>query len=211
MIYYDFKLAPNPTKARIVIFEHKLDIDIHEIDVANKENLSEDFLSINPRGTVPALKLDDGCIIADSLAIGMYLDSCGTSDSLFGYDPYQKSKVIEKTTQCEDFYLGIQEQFRNSLDRYKDRGLPGANPYKQIPELVDRGKLRVSNGLHLIEKSLNLSKYLAGDYYSFADITMYVYMMFGTKVLKLQYEDYPNLMSWLKRIESRDAVINAYA
>jgi glutathione S-transferase len=211
MIFFDFKISPNPIKCRVVICEHKIQVNIKQVDLMKKEHLKQDFLSINPMGMVPALQLDNGNVITESLAISMYLDSLSRDSSLFGSTAYQKSAIMEKILQCEEFYLGVQEQYRNSLERLHDRALPGNKPYKQIPELVERGKLRMVNSLDFIERALSKSDYLAGSSYSYADITMYIYLMFGKKILQLSYDDYPRIASWVIKLANRDAIISAYS
>jgi len=160
---------------------------------------------------VPALQLDSGRVITESLAISLYLDSLSGGIMLFGSNAYQKSQIMEKTLQCEEFYLGIQEQYRNSLERLHDRALPGNKPYKQIPELVERGRLRMINSLDFIEKILTNSDYLTGSFYSYADITMYVYIMFAKRILQLNHDDYSSIAKWIIKIENRDAIISAYS
>jgi glutathione S-transferase len=211
MNFFDFKPSPNPTKCRVVIYEHKLQVNIKKIDLMSKEHFKQDFLNINPLGMVPALQLDSGRVITESLAISLYLDSLSGGIMLFGSNAYQKSQIMEKTLQCEEFYLGIQEQYRNSLERLHDRALPGNKPYKQIPELVERGRLRMINSLDFIEKILTNSDYLTGSFYSYADITMYVYIMFAKRILQLNHDDYSSIAKWIIKIENRDAIISAYS
>jgi len=50
MILYDCDIAPNPRRARMFIAEKGLNIKKIEVDIVGGENLSDDFLSINPRG-----------------------------------------------------------------------------------------------------------------------------------------------------------------
>ena len=69
MKFYNFKTAPNPMKVRSVIIHHKIDIEIVDINLLEQENLKHEYLAINPKGTVPALLLDDGQILLESLAI----------------------------------------------------------------------------------------------------------------------------------------------
>jgi glutathione S-transferase len=89
--------------------------------------------------------------------------------------------------------------------------LPGNKPYKQIPELVERGRLRMINSLDFIEKILTNSDYLTGSFYSYADITMYVYIMFAKRILQLNHDDYSSIAKWIIKIENRDAIISAYS
>ncbi len=59
MILYDCDIAPNPRRARMFIAEKGLNIEKIEVDIIGGENLTESFLSINPRGLLPVLELDD--------------------------------------------------------------------------------------------------------------------------------------------------------
>jgi glutathione S-transferase len=60
MKFYDCAVAPNPRRARIFIAEKGLDIPKVEVDIIGGENLKDEFLSVNPRGLLPVLELDDG-------------------------------------------------------------------------------------------------------------------------------------------------------
>lgn len=52
-----------------------------------------DFLAINPQGLVPALQLDDGQILTQSLAICGYLDSVQPQPPLLPEDPVLRAQV----------------------------------------------------------------------------------------------------------------------
>ena len=74
MILYDCDIAPNPRRARMFIAEKGLNIEKIEVDIIGGENLTESFLSINPRGLLPVLELDDGTKIDEVMAICRYLE-----------------------------------------------------------------------------------------------------------------------------------------
>ena len=60
MKLYDSKLAPNPRRVRIFMAEKGVTCDNVQIDIIKGENLSDEFLAVNPRGLLPTLVLDDG-------------------------------------------------------------------------------------------------------------------------------------------------------
>lgn len=210
MKFYNFKTAPNPMKVRAVIIHHKIDIEIVDINLLEQENLKPEYLAINPKGTVPALMLDDGQILLESLAISTYLDSSYGEISLFGSNQQEKAFVLQKCIALEDFYIGVQEVFRNSLERYKNRGLPGSNPYEQIPALIERGNHRIENNLELMDKDIKHSLFLANDQFSYADITLYIYLQFAKRVLKRDFSHLKSIMNWESRLSNEPSIKKLY-
>lgn len=58
----------------IVLREAGLDFSIERVDlVTKKTETGADYLSINPKGQVPALVLDDGSLLTEGVAIVQYL------------------------------------------------------------------------------------------------------------------------------------------
>ena len=197
-------------KVRAVIIHHKIDIEIVDINLLEQENLKPEYLAINPKGTVPALLLDDGQILLESLAISTYLDSRYGEISLFGSNQQEKAFVLQKCIALEDFYIGVQEVFRNSLERYKNRGLPGSKPYEQIPALIERGNYRIENNLELIENDIKHSLFLANDQFSYADITLYIYLQFAKRVLKKDFSHYQNITNWETHLSKEQSIQELY-
>ncbi|MEM7564166.1 MAG: glutathione S-transferase N-terminal domain-containing protein, partial [Pseudomonadota bacterium] len=61
-------LAPH-----IVLEELGVEYQLSVVDLENSEETSSNYLSVNPRGQVPALMLDDGTIMTESAAILLHL------------------------------------------------------------------------------------------------------------------------------------------
>jgi glutathione S-transferase len=60
--------------SRIVLYEAGGDAAFHRVDTrAGKTASGEDYLTINPKGLVPALKTDDGLVLTENAAILQYL------------------------------------------------------------------------------------------------------------------------------------------
>jgi len=57
------------------------------------EQRSEAFLRLNPQGLVPALELDDGTVLTQSLAICDYLEEVHPEPPLLPQDPVRRAKV----------------------------------------------------------------------------------------------------------------------
>jgi maleylpyruvate isomerase len=57
------------------------------------EQRSPGFLALNPQGLVPALELDDGAVLTQSLAICEYLDEIHPQPSLLPVEPLARARV----------------------------------------------------------------------------------------------------------------------
>ena len=91
MKFYDFPVAPSPRKVRIFIAEKGLNITTTLINLREGDQSSKMFRAVNPRGTVPALELDDGTCLTESLAICHYLERFQPEPNLLGIDAKEQA------------------------------------------------------------------------------------------------------------------------
>ncbi|MBG7614700.1 maleylacetoacetate isomerase [Brevundimonas sp. BAL450] len=57
------------------------------------EHREPGYLALNPQGLLPALELDDGCVLTQSLAICEYLDDLLPEPPLLPRGPYDRARV----------------------------------------------------------------------------------------------------------------------
>jgi glutathione S-transferase len=74
MKLYDSKLAPNPRRARIFLAEKGISVPTEQIDIPTLQHKTPEYTAINPLQRMPALVLDDGTIITESIAICHYFE-----------------------------------------------------------------------------------------------------------------------------------------
>ena len=85
MLFYDSpNPAPNPRRVRIFAAEKGIELPSKEVSIPKREQKAEDFVAKNPRGQTPILELDDGTVIAESVAIMRYLEAEHLEPPLFG-------------------------------------------------------------------------------------------------------------------------------
>ena len=75
MKIYEYKIAPNPLRVQMFLAEKEINVETVQVDVRSGENRKKEFLSINPKGGVPSLVLDDGTVITESVAICRYFEA----------------------------------------------------------------------------------------------------------------------------------------
>jgi len=179
-------------------------VELVEIDLAGGEHLSEDYLARVPTGTVPALALDSGEVITENLGIAAYLEAAFPEIPLLGSTPLARGRVAEWNARVE--YLGllsIQDALRNKAKGLKGRAFPGPVSYDQIPELAARGLLRIGEFMAVLNRRLTDNRYIAGDFYSIADITATVAIDFAAWVKVGVPEDATALIEWHNCMKAR--------
>ncbi len=204
MRLFDFDRAPNPRRVRIFLAEKNLDIPRVNVNLFRREQLSPEFLAINPGGTVPVLETDDGTFLAECVAICRYLEHLQPEPALFGGTPRQEALTLMWANIIEnDGLFAIAEVLRNLSPGFRDHVLPGPVPYPQIPALVGRGRQRTEQFFDRVEQQLQQHQHLAGGEFSFADISLLVTVDFAGWVDIIPTRDRPALKRWYGRVSAR--------
>lgn len=206
MKLYDNKLAPNPRRVRIFMAEKGISCETEQIDIVKGENLSEAYLAVNPRGLIPALVLDDGTVLDESVAICRYLEETHPEPPLMGTGAVGKAQVEARQRHMEfDGLAGAAEAFRNAFPLFSSRGLPGpAGTVEAIPALVERGTATVLRFYQRLNKDLANSAFIAGDSFTIADITALCTLDFATGAARVAIpDDCENLKRWYEEVSAR--------
>ena len=207
MILYDYKRAPNARRVRIFLAEKKINIEIKNVDLMKQENIQDDFLKINPSGTVPFLQIKEDEGLTESIAICRYFEEEYPEPAMMGSNPLEKAQ-IEMWQRLVEFngIFPAGESFRNRLEGFKDRAIAGPNKIKQIPELVERGEILLNHFFKRIDLHLSKSKYVGSNNFSIADISAYIAIDFASWIKIMPDENHVYLNKWLEKIKLRDSI-----
>ena len=190
MKFYNFALAPSPRRVRVFMAEKGIEIPSVEVGLRDGEHLNSEFLKLNPWATVPVLELDDGTCISEAIAVCRYLESAYPEPPLMGRDAKEIGVIAMWEHRFEwDGYLAVAETLRNSSERMKDRAYTGAANFVQIPEVAERGRLRIQRFFELLDERCSDSPFVGGDTYSVADITALISVDFAAGALKITLPD----------------------
>lgn len=204
MIFYDCSTAPNPRRARMFIAEKGLEIETHEVSVAKNEQLDEAFLAVNPRATIPVLVTDEGAVLTENLGIAAYLEARFPEPPLLGRKPDEKGQVLMWNAIVEQQGgMPIAEVLRNTHPAFKDRAIPGPTNHPQISALAERGRTRLSDFFTLLEARLQASRFIAGDMFSLADISTFVFLDFARVIKTRIPEGNSATLAWFQSVQSR--------
>jgi glutathione S-transferase len=204
---YDCATAPSPRRTRILLAEKGVAHDTVQVDLRNGEQLSDAYRQVNPQCTVPALRTDEGIVLADNAAITAWLEARFPQPPLLGVTPEEKAEIASWNWRIEfEGLLAIAEALRNSVPAMANRALPGPVDYPQIPELAQRGLARVQQFFSVLDQRLEGREFIASDRFSIADITAVVAVDFARVVKVKPGEQHPNLMRWRAAMAQRPSM-----
>jgi glutathione S-transferase len=212
MKLYDRQGTPNAARIRIVLAEKRLDdaVELIPVDLRAAEQKAPAFLAMNPIGKTPVLVLDDGLAISECTAITEYLDTLDGAPILTGVTPRERALVHMMQRRVEILLLDpIDDYFH-----YGTRGLgPALRPWRQpdwanAKEWGERRGAQAVVGAAYFEEFLGPHPYLAGDFFSMADITLFAALAFGTAIGLSIAPEGGVLAEWRARIAELPAVKN---
>ena len=198
MKLYDSGRAPNPRRVRVFLAEKGIQLPIEPVDLGALAHKSAAFTAINPLQRVPALALDDGTIITESIAICRYFELLQPEPPLFGRGT-KEIAIVEMWQRRVELHLlfPVSFVFRNLHPAMKAMEVP------QVPAWAEANKPRVLDFLQLLDDELSKRPYVAGDSYTVADITGLVAVDF-MKPAKLAVPDsLVNMRRWHAEISAR--------
>jgi len=197
MILHDLSAGMHPRRVRIFMAEKGLSIERREVDAAGGANAMPDFLRLNPLGKLPVLELDDGSVIAESLAICRYLEALHPQPPLMGRTP-QTAAHIEMWTLRMDHELSqpIALAFVHSGDFYRGR-------VEQVPEVAGWARKRALQTLAWLDGELAERSHIAGNDYTLADIVAQCACVLGKAVGLRIPSEMTHLSRWFAHVSAR--------
>ncbi|MDP2802432.1 MAG: glutathione S-transferase [Phreatobacter sp.] len=190
MKLYDTPLAPNPRRVRVFLAEKGIDIPRVTIDLGKMEQKSESYAAVNPRQRTPALQLDDGSILCESVAICRYIEALHPEPNLFGRTPKEIGEVEMWSRRAELNLL--------STIAFAFRHLHPAMAVMEVPQVKEWGeinKARIVDELTFLDRQLAGRDFVCCDRFTNADITA----MIGVDFLKPTRVAVPDELVDLKR------------
>src|SRR6185295_15502403 len=85
--------GPNPRALRMFLAEKGMEIPTKELDILAGENRKPPYTDKNPGAQLPALVLDDGTVIGETVAIFEYLDETNPKNPLVGSNAKERAEA----------------------------------------------------------------------------------------------------------------------
>jgi glutathione S-transferase len=179
----------------IVACEAGLPIELEKVDLAqHKTEGGQDYLTVNPKGYVPALRLDDGSILTEGPAIVQYLadqkPATGLAPAPGTIDRYRLQEWLT--------FIGteIHKAFGPLFNRASsDDAKKAANT-------------AIAKRFAYLNDQLAKRQYLVGNNFTVADAYAFTIVNWSNFV-KIDLKAYPNLAAYMSRIGGRPKVLEA--
>lgn len=170
--------------------------ELEPVNPANGDNRTLAYLTLNPSGKVPVMRLDD-FTMSESHAINLWLaERDGTR--FWPTDPELRGRVLQWT-----LWTGAEfEPVTTGILRAKRAGAPE----ERIAELQSAAKDLV----HLVELRLEKSAYLAGPEFSLADISVGSVLIYAD-FFGIPLAPFPKTTAWLAALKARPAFQKVFA
>ena len=198
MKLYDGGRAPNPRRTRVFLAEKDIELPIEQVDLGAMQHKSAAYAAVNPLMRVPALVLDDGTVITESIAICRYFEALHPDPPLFGRGALEMARIEMWNRRLELHLLfPVSHVFRNSHPAMKEMEVP------QVPAWAEANKPRAMDFLALLDRELANRRYAAGDRYSVADITGMIAVDFMKPAKLAVPDELTNLKRWHADVSAR--------
>jgi len=198
MKLYDSRLAPNPRRVRWLMAEKGIDdIEIVETDLLAGAHKTPGFLKTVGFAAVPALTLDDGTTITESLAICRYLEALHPEPNLFGRDA-REAAVIEMWTRRAEMLAAT------PLMLAVRHGHPALAALEtQRAEIGAYNRAAAEKSLAFFDERLNQTAFIGADRVTMADGVLFVAMEFA-RLIRFRIPDaLERLTAWQSAMRER--------
>lgn len=192
-------LGPNPRLVRMFMAEKGIALETEEIDIIAGENRRPPYVDRNPAGEMPALELDDGRLLAETVAICEYLEEHHPEPALIGETP-------EERAETRMWIRRVEYRITNPLTdgfRYAEGKSLFEGRRHLIPQAADDLKAMAREGLAWLDGQMDGRPYLCGARLSLADLLLYSFLDFGAGVGQPVDPSLGNVKQWLDRMAAR--------
>jgi glutathione S-transferase len=200
MKLYDSRRAPNPRRVRWFMAEKGIEnIEVIDVDLFKGEHRDAGYLARAGAPNVPALEMDDGTTITESLAICRYLESLYPEPNMFGRDP-KEAAIIEMWTRRTEMLLASPLMM---TVRHSHPALAALET--QVPEVAENNRGSATKALKFFDRRLGESAFIAADRVTMADVIAAISFDFAKMARFVVPEELANLTRWRAAMLARPA------
>jgi glutathione S-transferase len=230
---YHFWSSVCSVRCRMALEEKGVAWTSKYVDLFKFDQLTPEYLKINPDGVVPTL-VHDGEPVRESTIINEYIDAAFPGPSLIPADPLAAARMREFIRKCEDGFDAIVKltmvkyilpKLRNRWGQdelLKQAARRPTRYYQDVHSRAVRGEIPASelaaceaiieDLLDHLEQVLADSPWIAGETFSLADIAIapYVYRLSALGADRFWSKDRrPRINDWYQRLSARPAFVTA--
>lgn len=231
LVLYHHDKSTCSQKVRICLAEKGVDWDSRQVDLMNSENLSPEYLAINPNGVVPAF-VHDGRPIIESTVMCEYVDEVWPDEpKLTPADPVERAdmrarlRFIDEVPSMAVRVPSFQDKF---LARFKAMSEAEYAAFRDQNTLrreffmrlnrtgfsdaeYDNSIRQLEMTVERIDKALESGPWLVGAQYTIADICVApLFQRMEDLGMSDLWADRPRVADWFERLKARPAYQTAF-
>jgi glutathione S-transferase len=181
--------------SHITAREAGIPIKLERADTKTKKLVDgSDYYAVNSKGSVPALRLDDGAVLTEGVAIMQYLA-----------DQKPESNLVPKAGTLARYR--VQEWLNYITSEVHKSYSPLWNPAAD-PKVKEYAQTNLEKKLDWVNGQLAGKKYLTGDTFTIADAYLYTVINWSY-FLNLGLDKWPALKEFHARVAARPKVQEA--
>jgi glutathione S-transferase len=179
----------------IVLRELGMSFEPVKVDLGTKKTADgKDYNTINSKGYVPALQLDDGSVLTEGVAIVQYLA-----------DKKPEAKLAPANGSIERYRM---QEWLNFIATEMHKGFGGLFNRNAPEETKKATRDRLAMRLSWLEGQLKGKKFLLGEQYTVADAYLFTVLNWAN-TLAVDLSTYPEVQAYVGRVAARPAVQEA--
>ncbi|WVZ79365.1 hypothetical protein U9M48_026949 [Paspalum notatum var. saurae] len=197
-------MSTNVARVLVCLEEVGADYDVVSMDFQAKEHKSPEHLARNPFGQIPAFQ-DGDVVLFESRAICKYVlrKYKSAEADLLREGDLKDAAVVDVWTEVEahTYHPAISPIVYECFINPTFRGIPTNE------KVVEEALEKLKKVLDVYEARLADREYLAGDFFSFADVNHfpYTFAFMATPHASL-FDSYPNVKAWWERLMARPSM-----
>ena len=196
---HHYWFCPNSRKIRIALLEKGMDFEL-VLELPWKRR--HEFLVLNPAGNVPVLVAEDGLVISGTSAISEYLEETNDQPNFLGTTPNIRAEVRRLTEWFDEkFYQEVTKLIigEKVMKSFLKRGNPQATHIRFAGQ-------NIKPHLQYIEYLTDRRNWLAGNEFSYADISAATQISCVDYFGDVPWDSFPTAKDWYARIKSRPSM-----
>ena len=176
----------------IVLREAGLPFELVRVHLGNKKtSTGEDFYTINPKGYVPTLQLDDGQILTEGPAIVQYIADLAPQSNL------APPAGTFARVRLQEWLNYISTEIHKSFSPLFSPKAPA--DWKQVMRDY------LASRLDFVAPVLASQPFLMGDHFTAADAYLYTTLRW-CRLVEFDLAKWPSLQAYLQRVSERPSV-----
>ena len=188
---YDYLPSQNGYKIRLLLNQLERPYRTELVSIFEGQGQQPEYLAINPTGAVPAIRLDDGQVLAESNAILFFL---AEDTEYLPEDALDRAKVLQWMSFEADY-------IQATLGSLRYWTLTDKLP-RRPRELIESKRAAGIKALRALDRHLDSRHFVLGEPYTIADMSLFAYTHLARDA-DVPLDDFTNVIAWIDRVRDQ--------